>query len=96
MGAVCFSSYPGIATLLCYRWLVSVISGKCICKQKIYMLFTGCEVRIGKNCARGLKPANNVFIFSAFFSENEHGKLVCKKSFYVLYVALSQLKLTYN
>ena len=42
------------------------------------------------------KPVNKVFIFSAFFSENEHGKLVCKKSLYALYVALSQLKLTYN
>ena len=43
------------------------------------------------------KPVNNVFIFSAFFfSENQHGKLVGKKSFYALYVALSRLKLTYN
>ena len=42
------------------------------------------------------KPMNNVSIFSAFFCENEHGKVVCKKSFYALYVALSHLKLTYN
>ena len=31
------------------------------------------------------KPVNNVFILS----ENEHGKQVCKKSFYARYVALS-------
>ena len=42
------------------------------------------------------KPVNNVFISYAFFSENEHGKLVCKMSFYALYVALSQLKFNFN
>ena len=38
------------------------------------------------------KPVNNVFICSAFFFflKMNQGKLVCKKSFYALYVALSQ------
>ena len=43
------------------------------------------------------KPVNNIFIyFLLFFFKNEHGKVVCKKFFYALYVALSRLKLTYN
>ena len=65
-----------------------------------YMLFTGWEVRIGKNCARGfeyLRPRAQFFsirtdlrrwitylFFLHFFSENEHGKLVCKKFSYEL------------
>lgn len=41
------------------------------------------------------KQMNNVFTFSAIFfsfSKTEHCKLVCEKSFYALYAALSQLK----
>ena len=34
---------------LCYLLLRS------ICKKNIYMLFTGWEIRIGRNCARGLE-----------------------------------------
>ena len=50
-----------------------------VLSEKIYMLFTGWEVRIGTNCARGLEyrqraqflpirtsqPVNNRYIFSA-------------------------------
>ena len=43
------------------------------------------------------KPVNNIFIYLfIYFFFNEYGKVVCKKFFYALYVALSRLKLTFN
>ena len=43
------------------------------------------------------KPVNNIFIFFCYFFLNMNpGKPEKKKFFYALYVALSQLKLTYN
>ena len=49
-----FRSYSNISKyfLMDYGTIVMVISSR----AKIYMLFTGREVRMGKNCARGLEP----------------------------------------